>query len=404
MLLSQIRLGATYSTPAPRSRLAKPIPVPSRLKSGGRHFELRAASFLLDWFSGGSMRAWICFFAVVIFVAPWNAQQAWAQQRIIYDDDCSNDVDCVATLPILYQFADRGEIRILAMVADSANPLSAPVLRIFANYAGHPQTPIGANLTDEPANALCVKNRCNQSKWTEELVQRFDSGDTRTHYPDCVAVYRKALADQPKHSVSIVETGFATCLVRLLASPPDTTSRLSGAALVKRTVKLLSVMGGRYPTGIEWNFQCDASGFNALFSKWTRQNGFPPVYLNGFANGEHVLAGAPAAASSTTNPTFYGMQLEGTAQRPMWDMLSALFAVRGVSYAGTNYFKVSRPGTVAVDAETGADTWSDANDSGHYVLTNASPDETFSALFDGYTHATGFLANTGFAGNDSPQE
>jgi len=357
---------------------------------------------LLSKIHVAAMRARICLVVVAMFVAPLGARRACAQQRIVYDDDCSNDVDCVATLPILHQLADRGEIRILAMVADSANPLSAPVLSLFAKYGGHPQTPIGANLTGEPANALCVKNRCNQSKWTAGLVQRFDPGDTRAHYPDCVAVYRKALADQPEHSVNIVETGFATCLVRLLASPPDTTSRLSGAALVKRKVKLLSVMGGRYPAGTEWNFECDAPGFNALFSQWTRQNGFPPVYLNGFANGLHVLAGAPAGASSTTNPTLYAMQLEGTAQRPMWDMLSALFAARGLNYAGTTYFTVSQSGTVAVDAKTGADTWSDRIDSGHYVLTDASPDETFSALLDGYAHATGFLAKTGLAGNESP--
>jgi hypothetical protein len=223
-------------------------------------------------------------------------------------------------------------------------------------------------------------------------VARFDAGDTHDHFPDCVAVYRTALAHQPERSVDIVETGFATCLVRLLASGPDAASPLSGAALVRRTVKLLSVMGGRYPAGTEWNFESDAPEFHALFARWTRQNGFPPVYLNGFANGLDVLAGAPASASPMTNPTRYAMRLDGTDQRPMWDMLSALVAARGLVYQGTTYFTVSTPGTVRVDAATGADTWSDGTDSGHYVLTNAAPSEVFSALFDGFAHRTGFLA------------
>jgi hypothetical protein len=278
------------------------------------------------------------------------------------------------------------------MVADSANPLSAPTLKLFANYAGHPQTPIGANQSDEPASALCKKDACNESKWTEKLVARFDPGDTRSHYPDCVAVYRHALAQQPKHSVAIVETGFATCLNQLLASPADASSPLSGAELVKQKVKLLSVMGGRYPTGTEWNFECDAPGFHKLFAQWTRQNGYPPVYLNGFANGLYILAGAPAKASPTVNPTRYGLQLADTDQRPMWDMLSALFAARGLAYDGTTYFTQSAPGTLTVDATTGADSWSAAADSGHYILTDAASNETFSALFDGYAHQTGFLA------------
>lgn len=338
------------------------------------------------------MRLWAWLLVLVIAVTALWSREAAAQQRIIYDDDCSQDVDCVATLPILYKLEDRGEIRILAMIADSANPLTAPVMRIFAKYGGHPETPIGANQTDEPATALCARDKCNGSEWTGKLVERFDPGDTREHYPNCVAVYRKALAHQADHSVTIVETGFATCLNQLLASPRDKISRLSGAALVKRKVKLLSIMGGKYPAGTEWNFASDAPGYHSLFSQWTRQNGFPPVYLNGFANGAHVMAGAPASASPAVDPTAYAMQLSKVTQRPMWDMLSALFAARGLAYAGTVYFTASKPGMVAVDAGTGADTWSDALDAGQYVLTKAAPDETLSAIFDGYAHDTGFLA------------
>jgi hypothetical protein len=301
---------------------------------------------------------------------------AMAQQRLIYDDDCSQDVDCVATLPILHALEDRGEIKILAMMADSANPTTAPVMRLFAEYAGHKGMVIGANQTDMPDSELCKKNNCNVGGGGEKLV----------------AVYRRVLAEAPKHSVAIAATGFATCLNQLIASPADAVSPLTGAELVKRKVKLLSVMGGRYPAGNEWNFQCDAPGYHRLFVEWTRQHGYPPVYLNGFENGEHILAGAPAAADPKVNPTRYGLQVAGFDQRPMWDMLSALFAARGLSYGGTVYFKVGAAGTVEVDAATGDDTWAATVDSGHYVLTNAAADEVFAALLDGYAHTTGLLA------------
>ena len=102
------------------------------------------------------MRLWGWVAVGAMLLAAPYAQQARAQQRIIYDDDCSNDVDCVATLPILYQLEDRGEIKILAMVADSVNPDSAPVLKLFAKYGDHAQTPIGANLSKQPSTALCA--------------------------------------------------------------------------------------------------------------------------------------------------------------------------------------------------------------------------------------------------------
>jgi hypothetical protein len=333
----------------------------------------------------------------VVCAAAWMALAlasgaAHAQQALIYDDDCSQDVDCVATLPIVHALADRGELQILAMVSDSANPLTAPVFRLFAKQAGHNGMTIGANQEALPDNPNCTKWKCNESAWTTGLVARFDAGDSRDRYPDCVTVYRRSLADQPAHSVAIAETGFATCLIQLLHSPADKISPLSGAQLVQQKVKLLSIMGGNYPNGSEWNFECDAPEYHELFTLWTRQNGYPPIYLNGFSNGEKILAGAPADASPMANPTVYGMQLASTKQRPMWDMLSVLYAARGLAHEGATYFTASAPGTVVVDAKTGANTWSSATDSGHYVLTNAAPPETFERIFDGYTYHTGFLA------------
>ena len=333
------------------------------------------------------MRASVFSFLLLVVGVP-----ALGQQLLIYDDDCSQDVDCVATLPILHALENQGEIKILAMMADSANPTTAPVMRLFANYAGHQGMAIGANQTDMPDTELCKKNNCNVGVWGEKLVERFDAGDTRAKYPDCVVVYRRVLAKAPQHSVAIAATGFATCLNQLIASPADAVSPLTGAELVKRKVKLLSVMGGRYPAGTEWNFESDAPGYHRLFVEWTRQHGYPPVYLNGFENGEHILAGAPKTADPTVNPTRHGLRLAGYDQRPMWDMLSALFAARGLSYGGTNYFKVGVGGTVAVDAATGGDTWSAGVDSGHYVLRNVAKDEVFEGMFDGFAHTTGFLA------------
>src|ERR1700679_3243459 len=57
--------------------------------------------------AGGSMRFWVWVAVGVTLVTAPCVRHAEAQQRIIYDDDCSNDVDCVATLPILYQLEDR---------------------------------------------------------------------------------------------------------------------------------------------------------------------------------------------------------------------------------------------------------------------------------------------------------
>ena len=62
--------------------------------------------------------------------------------------------------------------------------------------------------------------------------------------PDGWQLYRRLLASQPNHSVSIVSTGFVTCLAQLLQSAPDSYSSLNGVELVRRKVKCIYIMGG----------------------------------------------------------------------------------------------------------------------------------------------------------------
>ncbi len=64
--------------------------------------------------------------------------------------------------------------------------------------------------------------------------------------PGATSVLRKTLAAQPDHSVVIAQVGFSTNLARLLDSPPDEHSPLSGLELVRRKVKLLSLMAGAF--------------------------------------------------------------------------------------------------------------------------------------------------------------
>ena len=62
--------------------------------------------------------------------------------------------------------------------------------------------------------------------------------------PDGWQLYRRLLAAQPDHLVSICSTGFVSCLTQLLASKPDEFSPLSGIELVQQKVKCLYLMAG----------------------------------------------------------------------------------------------------------------------------------------------------------------
>jgi hypothetical protein len=316
---------------------------------------------------------------------------------MIYDDDGPvMDVGAVTNYGIFYKMVDHGWIDPLATIADSSNALSAPGIYALALYYGHTAVPIGANQQDTPGSALCAKLSCNFSTWNKPWVTKFDprADDDRRHYPDCAKLYRRTLAARPDHKVVIVETGFATCLMQVLRSPPDADSPLTGAQLMKRKVKALVIMGGDYPAGGEWNFQSDAIDYADLFKAWTVPNGYPPIYLVGWSIGNIACSGASAKASVDANPigdaVYKAKQADGDcvvgAQRPVWDQLAIMYGAWGLRHAGTTYFTLSRGGTNRVNAVDGTNSWASVPNSGHYYLIAKAGPEAFANLLDGYAH------------------
>ena len=90
--------------------------------------------------------------------------------------------------------------------------------------------------------------------------------------PNGWQLYRRLLAAQPDHSVSIVSIGFVTCLAQLLQSLPDCYSSLDGVELVRRKVKCLYLMGGVFGESEEPDFNLSQGiGFaKTFFQLWPR--------------------------------------------------------------------------------------------------------------------------------------
>jgi hypothetical protein len=302
------------------------------------------------------------------------------KRNIIWDDDCARDSDCAFSEDAIHHWIDTGNANVLAFIANSSNPYSAPIHNIWETYYGHTSIPIGAYLGSAASES-------STSSWAASLVSQFNADDSRTNYTDCVTVYRRALAGAPNASVNIVSTGFATCLVPLLQSSADSVSPLTGAQLVRAKVAALYLMGGDYPTGDEWNFQQDPANFNTLFTTWTTQNGYPPIYLNGLTPGLSVISGAPPWFGSG-HPAVAVATISGESNRPSWDGLSIYQAI-----FGTSAFVISADGTNSVDASTGTNIWHGVTASGHYYVTLKHAVSYYESLLDGqrYTGANWWL-------------
>lgn len=184
--------------------------------------------------------------------------------KIIFDTDMESDVDDVGALAMLHGFADRGEAEILATISSSLNPWSAPTIDVVNTYFGRGDIPIGNVKT---------KGVYRNSRYARMIAETYpqDIG-LGEKAPNADSVYRKVLSEQPDGSVVIVTVGYLTNLSKLLLTPSDQYSPLSGRELVAAKVKHLVCMGGRYPCeqnpGKWGNFKPDPEAIRTVAKAW----------------------------------------------------------------------------------------------------------------------------------------
>jgi inosine-uridine nucleoside N-ribohydrolase len=140
--------------------------------------------------------------------------------------------------------------------------------------------------------------------------------------------------------------GFSTNLARLLETKPDAASPDDGPTLVRKKVRLLSVMAGNFAKPEpEFNLAKDVPAAVKLFHDWPT-----PIVVSGFEIGialpfpaeriEHdfsYVQDHPVAEA-------YRSYMKMPYDRPTWDLTAVLYAVRPEE----KYFSLSPPGTITV--------------------------------------------------------
>ncbi|KAL1519686.1 hypothetical protein AB1Y20_023196 [Prymnesium parvum] len=312
------------------------------------------------------------------------------------------DVDDVGAICVANALADNGEAELLAIVQNTRPSEGAGVISVLNHWYGRDKLPIGAYR--EPH----APHQPPQIDPTQRIQKRFWDGDSLlpdplSYVPDLVSnwpsqiknssqvdsavdVYRRVLASQPDHAVVISSIGLLTNLEALLQSGPDGHSRLNGYDLFSRKVRLLSVMGGRYPNsslGCECNF-CAIYNGGADHGIASRAAAYviahlPPsvqVIYSGVEVGLEVQSGGRLSdCAPPANPCRQAyIDYEGGPRRSRysWDPLTTLAAVRGVHAASCRECK-GCDGFNMVNGTTGDNSWSrgTATNQSYLVLTDA---------------------------------
>ena len=190
---------------------------------------------------------------------------------VILDTDLGSSTDDLFALEMLHRYEQEGRCRLLGVVVDRMGEQNAAIADVMNTYFGHPDVPIGLvreGIAAPPVwidyGALPTYVNADGSPMFQRSVSDYGA------LPDGYVLYRRLLAAQPDHSVSICSIGFVTALAALLQSGGDEYSPLSGVELVRRKVKCIYQMGGVFGQSVEpdFNFSQGITFAQTFFRLW----------------------------------------------------------------------------------------------------------------------------------------
>ena len=308
------------------------------------------------------------FKCLALFMAFFSLlSTTYAQKQkpvnLIFDSDIGPDYDDVGAMAVLHALADSGQVNILATVGSNQSKYLAGVINVINTYFKRPNIPVGV-VRGRAANTPSWQG------WDSLLVVKYPHKITsNAQAQDALSLYRKILAKQLDGSVTIVTVGFMTNMADLWLSKPDQFSPLSGKELIKKKVKQLVCMAGRFPSGREFNVHIDPVSSKIVFDNWNT-----PIIFSGFEIGMRVHTGIPLIQNNTIQNSpvkdAFAMAIpkakEDENGRMSWDETAVLVAIKGYE----SYYTV-KEGHFICNAD-GSNAWNDSG-KGHFKLIEKMP-------------------------------
>lgn len=263
-------------------------------------------------------------------------------QRVIILTDYAGDCDDAMALGVACAAHKRGDVEILGIVATSSIQTSAP--GVFGQLRAYGMESI-------PVYAYQGSLGTYNNNISAPVRDAFGvPGQTRAAFEDDVTGMRRMLASAPDASVKVIDIGAPVSSARLLDSPADAISPLTGMELVAAKTTGLWLMSGRFhDSTTEYNATRHIPSTQRVYHDWPT-----PIYAHGWEVGYNVFTGPPADASPAVDPikvafnaTISAGYLNGQGKRESWDPIAVHHAIYG---NGDLYNFVGANGSITVDA------------------------------------------------------
>ena len=277
------------------------------------------------------------------FAAPCLAQAPAAQpMKIIFDSDMGGDTDDGGCAAMLHALQNRGEVEVIACIFCTGtgakyNEFGAGYWDAINHYYNRGDIPIGANKIpneNREGGSKAIYGFKDVEGIAKDTARYGHKIISSKQCPSAIEVYRRALAEAEDGSVTILTVGEVNVIPRLLDSPADTVSPLTGYELVARKCSRIVSMGPPYNWGTpRLHDPLPPNGWG-----WQMLQKLPPnipVYAS--PEGGQVRSGMSLYKTPVNNPVrenyriTKGNTIGPSSSHHSMDQCAAYYAVRGAA-------------------------------------------------------------------------
>lgn len=269
---------------------------------------------------------------------------------VIFDTDVGNDIDDVLALQMLFNYEKENKIDLLGITISKSNPRVVEYVDAYCRFNDRGDIPLGYAYNGvNPEPFKYVPTTLDTLVNGKKVL--YPRRSLASDIPEGYILQRQLLARQQDRSVVMIVVGPETNIQRLLESGPDEYSKLTGVELVKKKVRLLSVMGGLYDNKFdfpEWNIVQDLRAAKTLFEKWPIE-----IVASGWELGNELLYPHQSILQDFDNVETHPLAISYQSYQKMpydrqtWDLTSVLYAIE----PDEGHFDLSKPGIIAIDSD-----------------------------------------------------
>ena len=248
------------------------------------------------------------------------------KKSVIFDTDMGPDCDDAGALALLIKYAEKYDINILGVANCTSNEYGNGAIRAICSYYGKNDVIVGQHSGREILP--------NGLKYNKILTEKYCDPETGLDSLDSVDFYKSLLEKAENDSVTVITTGTFTNIASILNEEPE---------LFNKKVHAIVAMAGKFPSGKEFNIECDPISAATVLEKFNNQ-----IVFSAYETGEDILTGFEEEREN--NPVFdayyYYKDKKIPCLRHSWDLTAVQYAIEG----NGEFYSLSKPTDVKISA------------------------------------------------------